>query len=495
VKIVLAFEVHQPTRIRGDFLWGEKIWTKPEGTLRDFYFDRKLDSDIFVRASRKAYLPSNRIILEKLDEQKRDPRGLRVAFGVSGTFLEQAEAYMPDLLESFRQLASTGRVEFMEETYYHSLSSLYEDQEEFKEQVAMHREKLRDLLGAQPTFFENTELIYNDQVAQRVASMGYKGMFTEGAERVLGWRSPNYVYSSRGQPKLRLLFRNYRLSDDIAFRFSARWWSEWPLTADKYSSWLASQEGQYVGLFMDYETFGEHHWPETGIHDFLRALPDEVLKHEGLGFATPSEVVDSEAPADEVSVDPSSTISWADMERDTSCWLGNAMQWAYFLTIQRLGRELYGAEGELRQVWRYFQLSDIPYYMYTYGGGPGEVHSYFSPYSTPYDAGVTALAAVWDFEKRVRSEIGAVDHPFVFAREGRSVGKYAYTVQGLAKGVREVGDDCLMEHASKADLSRWLGLEVGDLELSRHVKALEERGDLEGIRQILQRAAQGHKRI
>jgi len=472
MRVVLAFEVHQPTRIKRDFFWNENMWTHPPTGLKDFYFNRPEDKEIFLRASKKAYRPANEILLSAIDEQKKDPRGLRIAFGISGVFLEQCEEYDPDLLETFKQLASTGRVEFLDETYYHSLASLYDDKEEFNQQVALHKDKLRDLFGVTPTFFENTELIYDDEIASHVASMGYKGIFAEGADRVLEWHSPNYLYVSHGEPRIKVLFRNYRLSDDVAFRFSAKWWTEWPLTAEKYASWLSSLPGQYVGLFMDYETFGEHQWPETGIHDFLRALPGEVLKHNNLSFATPSEVINEEDPVDEISIPKGSTTSWADIERDTSCWLGNAMQWAYFKTIQREGRILRGYNGKEKDVWRYFQLSDIPYYMYTHGGAPGEVHSYFSPYPSPYDAGVTALSAIWDFEEKLRLKLNAADHPFVFTVNGVPTQDVVYTIAGLEDAIKRVPEESIRNHLAKRDISNWLRYELGLNELAKKVDSL-----------------------
>ncbi len=473
MKIVLAFEVHQPRRIKKDFFWSDLMGTHPKVPLRDFYFDRLSDREIFLRASRKAYTPTNEIILDLIDQHKADPRGFKVAFGISGLFLEQCEEYDPDLLETFRQLVKTGRVEIMEETYYHSLSSLYDDMEEFDEQIKLHREKVRELLGYEPKFFENTELIYNDRIANHISRLGYSGIFAEGAERILGWRSPNYVYVSKGEAKIRVLFRNYRLSDDVAFRFSARWWSEWPLTAKKYADWLSKTPGQYVGLFMDYETFGEHQWPETGIHDFLRSLPSEVLSHDNLTFATPSEVVREEEPVDEVTVPPDSTTSWADTERDTSCWLGNALQWAYFRTLQRLGNELKGYKGPEIEVWRNFQESDIPYYMYTYGGGPGEVHSYFSPYPSPYDAAVTGLSALWDFEQKIREKLKVADHPFVFTLKGAPVGQVVYTIHGLIAAIDKVPEPSLREHIKKGDIVNWLRDELEMPSLAARVQRID----------------------
>jgi alpha-amylase len=269
----------------------------------------------------------------------------------------------------------------VEQTYYHSLASLYEDKQEFFEEVKMHGELIWDTFGLKPTTFENTELLYNDQIAQMVESLGYKAIFAEGVIA-----DPNYVYKPSGT-ELSLLLRNYQLTDDVGFRFSAAWWEEYPLTADKYSNWLSSTQGQCINLFCDYETFGEHQWPETGIFEFLKALPGDILKKQNLSFALPSEIAAKNKAVNEISIQ--NPVSWADLERDTSCWLGNALQWACYTYEKRLEAPVRESlDQELLDVWRTLGLSDNLYYMFTWGGGAGEVHSYFSPYNNAYDTAV-----------------------------------------------------------------------------------------------------------
>ncbi len=259
-------------------------------------------------------------------------------------------------------------------------------------------------------------MLYNNAIAKTVESLGYKGIFTEGVEKILGEKSPNYIYSSKGTKKIRVLLRNYKLTDDIGFRFSARWWPEWPLTADKYAGWLASAPGQCINIFPDYETFGEHHWPETGIHSFLQHLPDEILKFDRLQMATPSEVIAKDNPVGEIDVpEAQGTVSWADLQRDQTGWLGNVMQWAYYSGLRRLEPLILEAEDpEWLRLWRDFQTSDHLYYMFTAGGGPGELHSYFSPYESPADAFAVAQTLLNDFEARLRLYISAANEPFLF---------------------------------------------------------------------------------
>jgi alpha-amylase len=313
--IVFVFEVHQPHRLRKNLFWENKVFKRArKEELFNYYFDNETDKEIFERAAKKCYFPSNQILLDAIDEHKKTKKQVKVSFSVSGVFLEQCEMFSPDLLESFKQLAKTGRVEFLDQTYYHSIASLYPDKEEFMQQVLMHRDIIKSLLDYTPTVFENTELLYNNTIAKIVENLGYKGIYTEGIEKILGEKSPNYLYTPKGSGKIKLLLRNYKLTDDVGFRFSARWWSEWPLTADKYAHWLADTKGECITIFPDYETFGEHHWPETGIHDFLRHLPDEILKWPHLRMTTPSEAINSYQSKGEVDVPESEgTVSWADL--------------------------------------------------------------------------------------------------------------------------------------------------------------------------------------
>ena len=469
--IVFVFEVHQPHRIKRSFFWEHEIFKRlRKEEFFDYYFDDVANREVFERASRKCYFPSNRILLELIDRYKTERKRVKVSFSISGVFLEQCERYSKDLLETFKQLAETGCVEFLSQTYYHSLASLYPDREEFIDQVKMHQQIMKDLLGYTSMVFENTELLYNNAVARTVETLGYKGIFTEGVERILHGKSPNYLYSPKDCKRIKIFLRNYKLTDDIGFRFSARWWSEWPLTADKYASWLAATPGKCISIFPDYETFGEHHWPETGIHDFLRHLPGEILKWWNLHMATPSEVTEKYAAAGEIDVpELGGTVSWADLERDASCWLGNTMQWAYYTNLRRLEplvRET--AEREFLKIWRYFQTSDHLYYMFTAGGAPGEVHSYFSPFGAPTDAFVTAQAAILDFENRVRLAEVAADEPFLFytgVGEKYFTGKMAWSLKGFIKAAQEVNAKSIEFHGNRGDFEKWA-------EKSFHDKAL-----------------------
>ena len=291
-------------------------------------------------------------------------------------------------------------MEFLNQTYYHSIASLYPEKEEFIEQVTMHKQTIKDLLGYTPQVFENTELLYNNTIAKTVESMGYKGIYTEGVEKILGEKSPNYIYTPKGAKKIRVLLRNYKLTDDIGFRFSARWWPEWPLTADKYARWLAETKGECINIFPDYETFGEHHWPETGIHSFLQHLPDEILKFDHLQMVTPPKWwINMLQQEKSMFLKLKAQFLGQTFKRDQSGWLGNVMQWAYYTTLRRLEPLIKEADdGEFLRLWRDFQTSDHLYYMFTAGGGPGEVHSYFSPYESPMDAFVAAQTLLNDFE-------------------------------------------------------------------------------------------------
>jgi alpha-amylase len=474
--VVFVFEVHQPHRIKKSFFWEDKIFKRiSKEEFFGYYFDDEANRDIFERAGKKCYFPSNSILLETIDKYKHEKKAAKVSFSISGIFLEQCERYSKDLLETFKQLAETGRVEFLSQTYFHSLASLYPERDEFIEQVKLHRQIMRDLLGYAPQVFENTELLYNNAVAKAVEKLGYKGIYTEGVERILHGKSPNYLYSPKDSKKLKVFLRNYKLTDDIGFRFSARWWNEWPLTADKYASWLASTPGNCINIFPDYETFGEHHWPETGIHDFLKYLPGEILKWWNLHMATPSEVAEKYPSQSEIDVpELGGTVSWADLERDASCWLGNTMQWAYYTTIRRLEPLVKETEDKtFMKTWRYFQTSDHLYYMFTAGGTPGEVHSYFSPFSTPTDAFVTAQAAILDFENRVRLAAVVADEPFLFytgVGEKYYTGKKAWSLKGLIKAVQEASLKSLEFHGQRGDFETWADKSLRDRKLTDQLK-------------------------
>jgi alpha-amylase len=474
--IVFVFEVHQPYRLRRNFFWENKVFRQVRREeLFDYYFDREINKEVFERACRKCYFPSNQILLDLIDKYRGEKKQVKVSFSLSGVFLEQCEMFNRDLLESFKQLAETGCVEFLGQTYYHSLASLYPEKNEFIEQVKMHEQAMVDLLDHKPKVFENTELIYNNSIAKTAEGLGFVGIFTEGTERILHGKSPNYLYKPKGCEKIKVLLRNYKLTDDIGFRFSARWWSEWPLTADKYASWLAATPGKCIVIFPDYETFGEHHWPETGIHEFLRHLPKEILKWWHLRLATPSEVVDKHDAAGEIDVpETGGTVSWADLERDASCWLGNTMQWAYYISVRRIEPLVKEADDkELLRLWRYFQTSDHLYYMFTAGGAPGEVHSYFSPFNTPTDAFVTAQAAILDFENRVRKAAIAANEPFLFytdVGEKNFTGIMAWGLKGFLKAVKEVDTKSLEFHNSRGDLEKWAEKSLSNKSLAKRLE-------------------------
>ncbi|RLF33208.1 MAG: alpha-amylase, partial [Thermoplasmata archaeon] len=360
------------------------------------YFNHDLNKNIFEKVARKCYLPTNNLLLDLINKYDGE---FRISFSLTGTFIEYCRQYLPDVLESFIELFKTGAVDMIEETYYHSLASLYDELDEFEEQVKMHNQIINELFNYKPRVFRNTEAIYDNRIAKKIAEMGYKGIITEGTEKILGWRSPNYLYKPVNTD-LKILLRNYTLSDDVGFRFSARLWPGYPLTAEKYASWIAHCEGDIVNLFMDYETFGEHHWTETGIFDFLKHFPGEVLKHEHLDFVTVSEAVEKYEPVGEIDVPWA--ISWADADRDVSTWLGNDMQIACFNELKEIGRKLREKKDPvLLHTWRMLQTSDHLYYVSTKGLSNRDVHAYFSPYDTPYEGFINYMNILQDLKQKI----------------------------------------------------------------------------------------------
>ncbi len=383
--VCFYFQVHQPYRLR-------RYRVFDIGTARG-YFDEIENERIVRRVADKCYLPATRLLTDLV---RRSDGRFRFALSLSGTLLEQLEACALDALAAFQEVVSTGAVELLGETYYHSLSALV-DPDEFRAQVVRHADAVQRLFGRRPTVFRNTELIYDDAIAPLVRRLGYTGMLVEGAERVLGWRSANYVYEAASAPGLRLLPRNYRLSDDVGFRFSNRDWDGWPLTADTYAAWIAASGGTSAHLFMDYETLGEHQWAETGIFDFLRHLPVE-LERRGIRTLHPREL--AERPAVGALSFPTPT-SWADVERDASAWLGNRMQRAAHERLYRVGRAVAAAGDAARlDAWRRLTTSDHCYYMCTKWFADGDVHKYFNPYESPYDAFVAFMNVLTDMEMR-----------------------------------------------------------------------------------------------
>ena len=350
----------------------------------------------------KCYIPTNKKMLELI---QRHEGKFRISYSISGTAIEQFEKYRPDVLELFIELSKTGCVEFLSETYAHSLSFLF-SKPEFIRQIKKHTEVIRKHFGQTPKVFRNTELIYNNELAAFIENLGYSGIICEGVDRLLGYRSSNFLYQPVSTTKIKALLKNYRLSDDIAFRFSDKNWIEFPLTADKFKHWVHSiaGNGETVNLFMDYETFGEHQWESTGIFDFLNHLPGEILQHPDFDFKTPSEVVALYPARGEY--DAHNFISWADTERDLSAWLSNSMQQEAIKRIYSLEKEIHSCENQdLLKIWERFQTSDHFYYMCTKFWNDGDVHKYFSPFDSPYDAYMFYMNAFSDLECTVREEI------------------------------------------------------------------------------------------
>lgn len=393
--ITLYLHVHQPWRIR-------KYSIFDTARTHDYFDEHEWSTDrnnqqVFEKVAAKSYRPMNEL-LERLLAENPD---FKLSLSITGTFIEQAQAWAPDVLESFQRLVRTGRVEIAAETYYHSMAFFY-SQQEFERQVDMHHRMIVDTFGVEPKVFRNTELAYNDELAKWADKKGYKGILAEGWDPILEWRSPNYIYRPAGTDTIRLLVKNYRLSDDIAFRFGNRDWESWPLTAEKYTNWASSAvaDGSTLNLFMDYETFGEHQWADTGIFSFFESFVDTWLAQPGNTFYTLSEALESGEPAGELSMPD--TVTWADSQRDMTAWTGNGMQ-------REALRHLYDLEAsvmrsgdiELIEDWRKLQTSDHAYYMSTKWETDGDVHTYFSPYDSPYDAFLYYMNALRDIRYRV----------------------------------------------------------------------------------------------
>lgn len=391
VNVCMYFQVHQPFRM--------KKYSVFDIDHNHEYFDEHKNREVLQKVVKKCYLPANKMLLHLIKKYKHTKRPFKIAFSITGTALEQFECYAPEVLESFKKLSDTGCVEFLSETYHHSLSFLY-SRREFRDQVELHRKKILALFGQDPKVFRNTELIFNNELAQTIQDMGYNAILSEGADHVLGWRNPNYVYTAKTAPRLKLLLKNYKLSDDVAFRFGQSSWKEYPLTADKFSRWIHDNDGHSVNLFMDYETFGEHQWSETGIFEFMNHLPQELYKDPGLNFVTPSELAKYDPVAE---LDIHSFISWADIERDLSAWKGNSMQ-------ESALHELYALEDPVKTLgddalladWRKLTTSDHYYYMCTKYFNDGDVHKYFNPYDTPYESYINFMNILNDLISRMK---------------------------------------------------------------------------------------------
>ena len=393
-SVCFYFQVHQPYRVKKF-----KIFDIGHDSN---YFNDNSESNlnnkkILLKVAHKSYKPATELILELLKKHK----DFKVAYSFSGVVLEQMQEHYPELIDLWKKLVDTGRVEILEETYHHSLSFFY-SQEEFEKQVTMHRDLVRKLFGVRPEVFRNTELCYRNDLAYWAEDKGYKGIIAEGWDPILGWRSPNFVYRPVGTTRIKLLLKNYKLSDDVAFRFSSRDWSEWPLTTEKFGQWVSAVNGngETINLFMDYETFGEHQWEDTGIFNFLRHLPEEILRHPDNNFKTPSEVIRAYQPKGEIDVPH--ILTWADTDRDLTAWAGNPMQHAALKSVYDLEDKIIATKNnQLIDSWRKLTTSDHFYYMCTKWFSDGDVHAYFSPYESPYDAYIAYMNVINDLRLRL----------------------------------------------------------------------------------------------
>ena len=389
--VCFYFQVHQPWRLK---------------TYRFFqmgndhnYLDDFANRSIMQKVARECYLPMNALLLSLIEQNKG---AFKCTFSITGSAVEQFKAYAPEVLESFKKLAATGCVEFLAETYSHSLASLY-SVDEFKNEVKLHSQMLKEEFGVKPTAFRNTELIYSDEIAKAVEGMGFKTMLAEGAKHILGWKSPNFVYTDANDNKLRLLLRNYKLSDDIAFRFSNEGWSEWPLTADKFAQWVAGDTGDVVNLFMDYETFGEHQKAATGIFDFMKALPEALLKTGELEFATVSEASKKLQPV--AVLHSPYAMSWADEERDVTAWLGNELQNEAFSKLYGLKAKVAKVNNpDFNYVWNFMQQTSNFYYMASRWLGSSQG---CTPFDSSYDAFINYMNILSDFDLELDAQLAA----------------------------------------------------------------------------------------
>ena len=393
-SIVLYLHMHQPYRVKHYSIFSvdhdHDYWTD-----KDWYTGSN-NERIFKKVAEKSYRP----MLKQLGKLIETTDKFKFSLSMTGTFLEQAEEWAPDVIDSIRKLVKTGRVEIVNETYNHSLS-FFVDRDEFEAEVRLHQDRVRELFGVETKVFRNTELAYNNDLAQWAESFGFKGIIAEGWDKILETRTPNKVYRPDGCNSIKLLTKNYRLSDDIAFRFSNKTWNEWPLTVDKYIRWLetAGNQGPIINLFMDFETFGENVWKDTGIFEFFNDLVLRWSNDSNHNFMTVSEACDSSISEETISMPW--TVTWADTERDLSAWLGNSMQHEALKAIYDLKEGVLASKDEdLIADWRRLLTSDHLYYMSTKHLNDGGVHQYFSPYDSPFDAFLYFMNAVRDVRGR-----------------------------------------------------------------------------------------------
>ena len=392
--ICLYLHIHQPFRYRAysifDVANNENYFDDPN------YHSKQNNERIFRKVAEKSYYPTFDLLESNLEKHE----GFKFSLSITGVWLEQAERWAPDLIKRLQKMVKTGRVELVAETYYHSMAFFY-NRDEFKDQVALQVKKFKELFGVTPKVFRNTEFSYNDEVGKVVEELGFSACLAEGWDKILGWRSPNFVYKAAGTKNLKLLLKNYRLSDDIAFRFSNKEWKDWPLTVEKYERWVndACLNGNVVNLFMDFETFGEHQWKETGIFDFMDRFIDSWLGKFDNKFLTVSEEAE-EKPIGEISMPW--TVTWADTERDLSAWMGNKMQDEAMTALYSLREQILSSKNEsLIDAFRKLTTSDHAYYMCTKYWNDGDVHAYFSAYDSPYDAFMYFLNVLRSIEYRI----------------------------------------------------------------------------------------------
>ncbi len=484
VSVCFYMHVHQPIRINNFRIFDI-------GTEKS-YFGEERNKEYLERIIEKSYLPTNKILLDLI--HKTDGK-FKVSFSITGVLLEQLEKY-PKVLESFKKIVETGCCDLVCESYYHSLASIF-SLDEFKKQIKKQEKKLYDVFGVKPKIFRNTELAYQNEIGRFAAQLGYKGILAEGWDKVLEWRNPCFVYKGKNS-NINLLLKHYRLSDDIAFRFSERKWEDWPLTADKFADWISryNGNGNLVNLFMDYETFGEHQWKETGIFEFLRHFPLKVLE-KGDGFITPTESIEKYKPVAEI--DFPTIVSWADTERDMSAWLGNKMQQEALSKIYKLEGEIlrYG-DKNLIDRWRKLQTGDHFYYMCTKWFADGDVHKYFSPYKNPYDAYITFMNVLNDLElklkyiKRIRTNY--MDKEFLNEVErGKEFylknGRIIRCLEELAREIKELDRGTFLEYVNEEgnDFANWIRDVIGDVVLAKRIKRIKKQSTIS--RAITERVA------
>ena len=448
--ISFSFEVHQPFRLCNS------------------------NKKILEKVAKKCYIPATKIILDNLD------RGFKCSFSLSGLLVEQLEMWCKEALELFQECAKHKNCEFLAQTYFHSISSLFSIKE-FEEQVKMHKNMLKEKFGVKPEVFENTELIFNKDVASSAHRMGFKAIYAEGCNALLNGKSPNFVYRCG---KIKVLVRNYQLSDDIAFRFSCKSWNEYPLTAEKYAEWLSKTPRDCINIFIDYETFGEHHWKESGILEFLKYLPEEC-ESKGIKFALPSEIAKIK---DRGELKCDKTTSWADLEKDISAWAGNEMQKSAIRAIR--DAEIYAIDEKSKRKWRILQTSDHFYYMSTKSGSCGEVHSYFSQ-SDPYTAFEIYMKTLNSFEENVLSKMPEnkrkkilrilrtvpPEKAFHFFEDGKYICS-AYSLSEFAEKLKGISGKCIEEHKKRGDFENWIAEVVGDKELAEKLSNVHSPVDV-----------------